>query len=340
MKLASLKSGRDGKLIVVSRDLTRAADASDIVPTLQGLLDEWDSLEPEVRRRSIQVNEGDVETFAFDSAACAAPLPRAFQWADGALYTNHVALMRKAAGADVPDSLWAAPMLYQGGSDSLLGPCDPVEMTKTEGWGVDFEAQLAVIIDDTPMGTTAAQARERIKLMTLVNDVSLRGLVEKEIQKGYGLFHAKPVTTFGPCAVTPDELGVSWDGGKAHLPLISRINGATFGRPNAGVDMTYDFPNLIAHACATRHLCAGALIGSGAVSNREPDGKPARMVDQGGVGYSCIAELRMVEALEHGKAATPYLSYGDRVEIEMLDPQGRTIFGKIDQTLVPYEQMT
>lgn len=337
MKLASLKSGRDGALIIVSRDLTRAAKADDIAPTLQALLDEWDSLEAEMRRRSIQVNEGEVETFTFDARDCAAPLPRAFQWADASAYVHHEELARRALGETLPDAYWTEPVLRQGGSDALLGPCDPLEVNKTEAWGVDFEAELAVIIDDTPMGVSPNVAREHIKLMTLVNDVTLRSVHRLEAAKGAPPFLSKPTTTFGPCAVTPDELSVSWDGDKAHLPLISRVNGVEFGRPNAGVDMTFDFPTLIAHAAATRNLCAGAIIGAGVVSNRAPDGGPGAPVDQGGSGYSCIAELRMVEALQHGKPSTPYLSYGDRIEIEMLDPQGRSVFGAIEQTVSPHE---
>ncbi len=336
MKLASLKSGRDGQLIVVSRDLTRAAVAKDIAPTMQALLDEWEALEPELRRLSIQVNEGAVETFAFDPSGAAAPLPRAYQWADGSAYVNHVELVRKARGAEMPSSFWTDPLMYQGGSDALLGPSDPIEVARVDGWGVDFEAEVAVIVDDTPMGLSPAQARKHIKLIVLVNDVSLRGLIPEELGKGFGFFQSKPATAFSPVAVTPDELGVSWDGGTVHLPLLSRVNGLDFGAPNPAVDMTFDFPTLVAHAAKTRNLCAGTIIGSGTVSNKY-DGGPGRPISQGGVGYSCIAEQRTVETLLDGAPKTPFLSYGDRVEIEMRDAQGRSVFGKIDQTVQPYE---
>ncbi len=340
MKLASLKSGRDGLLVVVSRDLSRAVEARAVAPTLQAALDEWDSLEPELRRLSIDLNDGSVDGFAFEPEACAAPLPRAYQWADGSAYVNHVELVRRARGATLPDSFWTDPLMYQGGSDNLLGPTDPIEVPKSEGWGVDFEAEVAVVLDDTPMGISAGLARDRIKLITLVNDVSLRGLIPDELAKGFGFFQSKPASAFAPCVATPDELGVSWDGGKAHLPLISRINGLVFGQPNAGADMTFDFPTLIAHAAKTRHLSAGALIGSGTVSNRGPDGGPGRPVSEGGAGYSCIAEQRMAETVLNGKPATPFLSYGDRIEIEMRDTKGRSIFGAIDQRVTPYEPVS
>lgn len=337
MKLASLKSGRDGLLIVVSRDLSRAVEATAIAPTLQAALDEWDALEPELRRLSIEMNDGVVDGFPFDPAACAAPLPRAFHWACAAAYVHHVELGRRARGATLPESYWTDPLLHQGGSDHFLGPADPVETSKSEGWGVDFEAALAVILDDTPMGVSAGRARDHIKLLTLVNDVSLRGLATEELAKGVGYYQSKPATAFAPCAVTPDELGVSWDGGKAHLPLVSRINGLVFGQPNAGVDMTFDFPTLIAHAAKTRPLCAGAMIGSGAVSNRGPEGGPGRPASEGGAGFSCIWEQRAAESALNGKPATPFLSYGDRIKVDMLDAKGRSIFGAIDHAITPYE---
>lgn len=338
MKLASQKSGRDGRLVVVSRDLTRAIEATDIAPTLQAALDEWDALEPELRRLSILVNEGGLNTFAFDPAGAASPLPRAYQWADASAYVNHVELVRKARGAQVPDSFWTDPLMYQGGSDALCGPTDPIVVEQTEDWGVDFEAEVAVVLNDTPMGVTPTQARKHIKLIMLVNDVSLRGLIPGELGKGFGFFQSKPASAFSPVAVTPDELGVSWDGGKVHLPLLTRVNGLDFGCPNPAVDMTFDFPQLIAHAAKTRNLCAGTIIGSGTVSNKL-DGGPGKPVGAGGVGYSCIAEQRTVETLQLGAPKTPFLSFGDRVEIEMRDAQGRSVFGKIDQVVQQYEPL-
>lgn len=339
MKLASLKSGRDGKLVVVSKDLTKAADASDIAPTLQAALDEWDMLESQLRDRAQQLSRGVVDSFTFDAFRCSAPLPRAFQWADGSAYVNHVELVRKARGAEMPKSFWTDPLMYQGGSDAFLGPRDAIELPNDGPWGVDFEAEIAVILDDTPMGVTPDEAREHIRLVMLVNDVSLRGLIPGELAKGFGFFQSKPASAFTPCAVTPDELGIAWDGGRVHLPLYSKINGLVFGKPNAGVDMTFDFPTLIAHAAKTRNLCAGTIIGSGTVSNKDTNGGPGRPVAEGGVGYSCIAELRMIETIEAGKPSTPFMSFGDRIEIEMLDSQGRSIFGKIDQTLAPYDRV-
>ncbi len=337
MKLASLKHGRDGQLVVVSKDLDRAAPAKEVAPTLQAAIDEWDMLGPQLAEIYERINRGAAETFAFDQAACMSPLPRAYQWADGSAYVNHVELVRKARGATMPDTFWTDPLIYQGGSDFFLGPRDPIEMPKDAGWGVDYEAEVAVIVDDTPMGTGPEQAKDHIKLIMLVNDVSLRGLIPGELAKGFGFFQSKPSSAFSPVAVTPDELGLAWDGGKVHLPLVSRVNGQEFGKPNAGVDMTFDFGQLIAHAAKSRHLAAGSIIGSGTVSNKDPDGGPGKPVASGGLGYSCLAELRMIETINNGKATTPFLSFGDRVEIEMLDAKGRSIFGTIDQTLVKYE---
>lgn len=332
MKLASLKSGRDGQLVVVSRDLSRAAEATDIAPTLQAALDEWEALEPELRRLSIQVNEGAVATFGFDPSGAAAPLPRAYQWAQGAAYVRQLELAHKARGTAMPAGFWDEPLLYQGGSDALCGPTDPISVAQADGWGVDFEAGVGVVLDDTPMGVAPTQARKHIKLITLVNDVSLRGLVPGETAKGFGFFQSKPATSFAPVAVTPDEMGVSWDGGAVHLPLLCRVNGLEFGAANPAVDMTFDFPSLVSHACKTRNLGAGTIIGSGGVSNGY-NGGPGRSITEGGVGYSSIGEVRALETLDGGGAKTPYLAYGDRVEIEMRDPQGRSIFGKIDQTV-------
>ncbi len=337
MKLASLKSGRDGRLVVVSKDLSRAVDASHIAPTLQAALDEWEMLSPQLKELSDKLNRGVGEGFAFDQTRVGSPLPRTFQFADGAAYLNHLALARMARGAELPKSFWHDPVLQQAGSDNLVGPRDPIEVLRDEGWGVDFEAEVGVILDDTPSGITADEARQQIKLLVLINDVSLRTLASGEIAKGGGFYQSKPGAAFSPCAVTPDELGIAWDGGRVHLPLYSKLNGLVFGKPNAGADMVFDFPTLIAHGAKTRNLCAGSVIGSGPVSNVGANRQAAEPVADGGVGYSCIAELRMIETIETGKPITPFLSYGDRIEIEMLDAAGRSIFGRIDQRVAPRE---
>jgi fumarylacetoacetate (FAA) hydrolase len=274
---------------------------------------------------------------AFDPSECLSPLPRAYQWADGSAYVNHVALVRKARGAELPPSFWSDPLMYQGGSDGFLAPTDDIPLVNPQ-WGLDFEAELAVITDDVPQACDASTAREHIRLLMLVNDVSLRGLIPGELAKGFGFFQSKPASAFSPVAVTPDELGTAWDGGRAHLPLLVRLNGRDFGRANAGVDMTFDFPALIAHAATTRSLTAGTIIGSGTVSNRDADGGPGRPVAEGGLGYSCIAEQRTVEQLRTGTTSTPFLSPGDQVKIEMRDANGRSIFGAIDQRVVAIER--
>lgn len=339
MKLASQKAGRDGKLVVVSKDLSRCADATHIAPTLQAALDEWDMLAPELLELYERLDRGDTRGQPFEQSACMSPLPRAYQWADGSAYVNHVELVRRARGAQMPESFWTDPLMYQGGSDAFIGPYDDIEVANADAWGVDFEAELAVVLDDTPMGVGREAARSHIKLLMTVNDVSLRNLIPGELAKGFGFYQSKPASAFGPCAVTPDELGIAWDGGKAHLPLMSRINDLPFGKPNAGEDMTFDFPTLIAHAAKTRNLAAGTIIGSGTVSNKGRDGGPGRPIAEGGVGYSCVAELRTVETIVSGKPVTPFLHYGDRVEIEMFDAQGRSIFGRIAQTVRQYEPM-
>lgn len=330
MKLASLKHGRDGRLVVVSTDLTRATDAFTVVPTLQAALDAWDRYAPRLEDLATGLSHGAVPSFRFHEHDCASPLPRAYQWADGSAYVNHVELVRKARGAEMPQTFWTDPLMYQGGSDTFLGPRDAIVMGD-EAWGIDFEAEIAVIVSDVPMGATREQAAAAIRLVMLVNDVSLRNLIPGELAKGFGFFQSKPSSAFSPVAVTPDELGGAWDGGKITLPLHSYVNGKPFGRPNAGVDMTFDFPTLIAHAAKTRPLGAGAIIGSGTVSNRDGDGGPGRPVAEGGVGYSCIAEQRTVETIRSGEARTPFLRYGDRVRIEMKDASGHSIFGAIEQ---------
>jgi fumarylacetoacetate (FAA) hydrolase len=336
MKIATLKDGtRDGRLIVVSRDLRSAA----LLPqarNLQSALDDWRSVVPHFEELTEKLNAGRVrDTLEFKPGECHAPLPRAYQWADGSAYVNHVELVRKARGAEMPASFWNDPLMYQGGSDAFLGPCDPIR-AEDEQWGIDFEAEIAVITDDVPMGASVEQAAAAIRLVMLVNDVSLRNLIPNELAKGFGFFQSKPSSSFSPCAVTPDELGAAWKDGKLHLPLLTYLNGAAFGKPNAGADMTFDFPTLIAHAAKTRALCAGSIIGSGTVSNKGTDGGPGKPIAQGGVGYSCLAELRTVETLVQGSATTGFLKFGDRVRIEMLDADGKSIFGAIDQAVQHY----
>ncbi|MDQ6435026.1 fumarylacetoacetate hydrolase family protein [Mesorhizobium sp. LHD-90] len=334
MKLASLKDGsRDGQLVVVSRDLTRYTDASFLVPTLQAALDDWLRLSPHLSAMAESLETGAVPTSRFHEHDAHSPLPRAYQWADGSAYVNHVELVRKARGANMPESFWTDPLMYQGGSDSFLGPRDAIAMSD-EAWGIDFEGEVAVIVDDVPMGASVEQAAAAIRLVMLVNDVSLRGLIPAELEKGFGFFQSKPSSAFSPVAVTPDELGDAWDGGRLHLPLLVELNGKPFGRANAGVDMTFDFPRLIAHAAKTRPLAAGAIIGSGTVSNKLGGG-PGKPVSEGGAGYSCIAEQRMVETIETGAAVTPFMHFGDTVRIEMKDRSGHSIFGAIEQTVRP-----
>lgn len=333
MRLASLKEGRDGRLVVVSGDGRRMAPADGIAATLQAALDDWANVEPRLAALSDALAAGELRGAPFDEAACASPLPRAYQWADGSAYVNHVALVRRARGAEMPESFWEDPLMYQGGSDSFLAPRGPIAVAE-ESWGIDFEAEIAVVTDDVPMGVSPEQAGRHIRLLMLVNDVSLRNLIPGELAKGFGFFQSKPSSAFSPLALTPDELGQAWDGGRLHLPLLSFLNGAPFGRPEAGVDMTFDFPRLIAHAAKTRPLAAGSIIGSGTVSNRDADGGPGRPIAEGGLGYSCIAEQRMVETIREGAPKTPFLHFGDRVRIEMRAPDGRSLFGAIDQEVV------
>ena len=333
MKLASFKHGRDGRLVVVSRDLLRAADAAAVAPTLREALDDWAAAEPRLQELADALEANRIAHLPFDPKKCASPLPRSFGWADGSAYVNHVALVRKSRGAEVPASFWTDPLMYRGASDEFIGPCDPISASDA-AWGIDLEAEVAVIVTDVPQGASPKDAEPRIKLLMLVNDVSLRNLIPGELAKGFGFLQGKAQTAFSPVAVTPDELGLAFDGKKLHLPLLSQVNGKPFGRPNAGVDMTFDFPTLIAHAVKTRPLKAGAIVGSGTVSNRDVDGGPGKPVPDGGVGYSCIAEIRTVETIQHGAPKTPFLNFGDRVRIEMNDAQGRSIFGAIDQEVV------
>jgi fumarylacetoacetate (FAA) hydrolase len=331
MKLATLRNGtRDGELVVVSRNLARCVAVPEIARTLQAALEGWDGTARPLDAISVELNAGRMpDAVPFDPAAAMAPLPRAYQWADGSAYVNHVELVRKARGATMPPEFWTDPLMYQGASDNMLGACEDIVLAD-EGWGIDFEAEVAVVTGDVPMGTPAATALRHVRLLLLVNDVSLRNLIPGELAKGFGFLQSKPASGFSPVAVTPDELGAAWRDGKVHLPLTSHLNGRLFGRPNAGVDMTFDFATLIAHVAKTRELEAGSIVGSGTVSNKE-DGGPGRPAAAGGVGYSCIAEQRTVETLLTGKATTPFMRYGDRVRIEMLDAGGRSIFGAIDQ---------
>lgn len=336
MKLASLKDGRDGHLVVVSRDLTLCVSAEPFARTMQQALDNWTRVAPQLAEVATGLERGAAAAERFRERSAASPLPRAYQWLDGSAYLNHVELVRRARGAEMPPSFFEDPLMYQGGSDAMLGPRDPVVLAKEE-WGIDCEAEVAVIVDDVPMGVDAKRARDHIKLVMIVNDVSLRNVTGPELAKGFGFVVSKPPTAFSPVAVTPDELGTAWRDGKLHLPLLTAINGKPFGQPNAGQDMTFDFGQLIAHAATSRPLSAGTIIGSGTVSNKGPDGSPGRPVPQGGLGYSCIAEIRTVETLLEGKPKTPYLKFGDTVRVEMKDAAGHSIFGAIEQQVQKYE---
>lgn len=327
MKLASYNNGRrDGQLMLVSRDLTKTVAVPAIAHTMQQLLDGWDLLRPQLQELYDALNEGMLDNAqAFDEAKCLSPLPRAYQWADGSAYVNHVELVRKARGAEMPETFWTDPLFYQGGSDSFIAPKADIPLA-SEDWGIDFESEIAVITDDVPMGVSTDNAAKHIKLLLLVNDVSLRNLIPGELAKGFGFFQSKPSSSFSPVAVTPDELGVRWEDSKVHLPLITSLNGELFGRPNAGVDMTFNFSQLIAHVAKTRPLGAGAIIGSGTISNYDRS-----------AGSSCLAEKRMLEVIAEGKATTPFMRFGDTVRIEMLDDNGVSIFGSIDQKVVEYK---
>ncbi|RMA82587.1 fumarylacetoacetate hydrolase family protein [Umboniibacter marinipuniceus] len=324
MKLASLKHGRDGSLVVVSKDLSRATSASAVAPTLQAALDDWANCEPKLEALYEELNAGSSESFAFDPAACDAPLPRAYHWADASAYVTHVELVRKARGAELPESFWVDPLMYMGASDAFIGPHDDV-LVESEDWGIDLEAEVAVFTDDVPAGTPAHLAGKHIKLVALVNDVSLRNLIPAELGKQFGFYQSKPWTAFTPVAVTPDELGDAWVDNKLHLPLIAKVNNVQLGAPNAGVDMTFDFAQLIAHAAKSRSLMTGTVIGSGTVSNKGSL-----------LGSCCLAEVRCLETIASGKPSTPFLSFGDSVQIDMLDEEGKSIFGQIDQKIVKH----
>lgn len=336
MKLASLKNdSRDGLLVVVSKDLAKCVAVPEVAQTMQYALDNWDSVEPQLNEVYVALNNGELtQEMAFDQSLCESPLPRAYQWADGSAYVNHVELVRKARGAEMPPSFWTDPLMYQGGSDAFIAPRDDIPVVSEE-WGIDFEGEVAVVTGDVPMGVSVEGAAKSIRLLMLVNDVSLRGLIPNELGKGFGFFQSKPSSAFSPVAVTPDELGTDWDGGKVNLPLLSFYNDQPFGCPNAGVDMTFEFPELIAHAAKSRPLSAGAIIGSGTVSNKQGT-EYGTAISEGGVGYSCIAEVRMIETIRDGSPSTSFMKFGDRIKMEMVDKNGESIFGSIDQQVVKY----
>jgi len=334
MKLATLKNDtRDGQLVVVSKDLTRYCAADNIAPTLQAALDDWENCAPKLEALYRDVEHQAVPCERFHEREAHSPLPRAYQWADGSAYINHVELVRKARGAEVPESFYSDPLMYQGGSDAFLAPRDNIPLGDPK-WGCDMEGEVAVITDDVPAGVNADDAADHIKLIMLCNDVSLRGLIPGELAKGFGFFQSKPPSAFSPVCVTPDELGDTWKGSVIHLPLMVDYNREPFGRANAGVDATFSLAQLVVHAAKTRPLCAGTIIGSGTVSNQDENGGPGKPVSEGGLGYSCIAEIRMIETIASGEAKTPFMSAGDTVKIQMLDEDGHSIFGAIRQEVV------
>ena len=332
MKLGSMKQGRDGRLVVVSADLAWCADATHIAPTLQAALDDWSRVEPQLRLLDQDLAHGVIPKDRFHERDADAPLPRAYQWADGSAYVNHVELVRKARGAEMPESFWTDPLMYQGASDEMLAPRDPIPLAD-ESWGCDLEAEIIIVTDDLPRGVSRDEALDHVKLVGLVNDVSLRNLIPGELGKGFGFLQSKPASALSPVLVTPDELGDRWRDGKLHGTLKVDLNGRPFGRADAGIDMTFDFGTLIAHLAKTRNVGAGSIVGSGTVSNRDEDGGPGKPVDRGGKGYSCLAEVRTVETILDGKPATEFLKRGDTVRIWMDDESGHPIFGVIEQTV-------
>lgn len=323
MKLASLKNNtRDGQLVVVNRQLSKAIAVTDIATTMQAAIDNWAEVAPKLEAVYQALNSDELDNaIVFEQSACESPLPRAYQWADGSAYVNHVELVRKARNAEMPETFWTDPLMYQGGSDAFIGPKDDI-LVNSEDYGIDFESEVAVITGDVPMAATPEQAADHIKLIMLVNDVSLRNLIPGELAKGFGFFQSKPSSAFSPVAVTPDELGDKWDGKKLHLPLTTHLNNELFGQPNCGVDMTFDFPTIVAHAAKTRPLSAGCIVGSGTISNYDRS-----------AGSSCLAEKRMLEIIADGKPSTSFMKFGDQVRIEMFDEEGASIFGSIDQTI-------
>ena len=335
MKLATYKDGsRDGQLVVVSRDLSTAHYATGIAAKMQQALDDWGFIAPQLQDLYETLNSGKARhAFAFDPAQCMAPLPRAYQWADGSAYINHVELVRAARNSEVPDTYYTDPLMYQGGSDDFIGPRDDV-VVPSEDYGIDFEAEIAVITGDVPMQASPDRALEGVRLLMLVNDVSLRNLIPAELAKGFGFFQSKPATAFSPVAVTPDELGEAWDGGRVNLTLQSSWNGRKVGMCDAGPDMTFHFGQLIAHICKTRNVRAGSIVGSGTVSNRgvEVNGKK-----DWPKGYSCIAEKRAIETILDGKPSTAYMKFGDTIRIEMKGRDGQSVFGAIEQKIAPLQ---
>ena len=333
MKLATYKDGsRDGQLVVVSRDLSTAHYATGIAQTLQQVLDDWNFLAPQLQDLSVTLNHGKARhAFAFDPAMCMAPLPRAYQWADGSAYLNHVELVRAARQSEVPQSFYTDPLMYQGGSDDFIGPCDPV-VVASEDFGIDFEAEIAVVTGDVPMGSTPEQALDGVRLLMLANDVSLRNLIPAELAKGFGFFQSKPATAFSPVAVTPDELGDAWQGGRVHLTLQSTWNGRKVGMCDAGPEMTFHFGQLIAHICKTRNVRAGSIVGSGTVSNQAVEVNGRKEWPK---GYSCIAEKRAIETILDGQPSTGFMKFGDTIRIEMKGRDGQSVFGAIDQEIAP-----
>ena len=325
MKLASLKHGRDGKLIVVSKDLSKYVSAESVAPTMQIALDNWADMEPKLQAIYDDLESGALSGEDFNPHDCDAPLPRSYHWVDGSAYVTHVELVRKARGAELPPSFWTDPLVYMGASDAFIGPHDDIA-AGSEEWGIDLEAEVAVITDDVPAGVTADDAGKHIKLISILNDVSLRNLIPAELGKQFGFYQSKPWTAFAPVFATPDELGDAWDGRKVHLPLEAYVNGDKLGSPNAGVDMTFDFCELIAHAAKSRHMAPGTVIGSGTVSNKGSKD-----------GSCCLAEVRCLETIADGKPSTPFLSFGDNVAVDMRDKDGNTIFGRIEQKVVPFD---
>ncbi|GAB5458363.1 MAG: fumarylacetoacetate hydrolase family protein [Henriciella sp.] len=335
MKLATLKNEtRDGRLVVVARELTHFADATHIAPTLQAALDDWANVAPKLRLLADQVEDKAIQTEYFHQEACHSPLPRAYQWLDGSAYLNHVELVRKARNAKVPESFYSDPLMYQGGSDTFIGPRDPI-VARDEAYGIDMEAEIAVITDDVPMGVSVEDAHTHIKLVMIVNDVSLRGLIPAELAKGFGFVQSKASSAFSPVAVTPDALGPVWQNGTIDLPLLVDLNDSPFGKANVKTDMTFNMAELVAHAAKTRHLSAGTVIGSGTVSNKF-EGREGKKIEDGGVGYSCIAEIRMIEKIQTGDMHTPFMKFGDKVGVEMKDASGVSLFGRIENTVEAY----
>jgi len=328
MKLASINNGtRDGQLVVVTKDLTKAVAVSEIAITMQEALDQWETKEALLKEVYEKLNAGKLSnTIDFTTAKVMAPIPRAYHWADGSAYVTHVELVRKARNAELPASFWTDPLMYMGASDAFIGATDDIEIEDV-AWGIDFESEVAVITDDVPPGVSAEEALKHIKLITILNDVSLRNLIPAELGKQFGFYQSKPWTAFAPVVVTPDELAGDWKEGKLHLPLHSTLNGTLVGSPNAGVDMTFNFGQLVAHAAKTRSLMAGTVIGSGTVANQ---GSPT--------GSSCLAEVRCLETIKDGKPSTPFMQFGDRIEIEMMDKEGKSIFGRINQVVKEYKK--